>query len=143
MSLGVAEQKKRIFSIPAGANFLGDLADALATQFDLANNPEALADALIYVPNRRSERALAFAIHKAAGGKACLLPMIRALGDLETSDPPPSAEAALANLPPVISSAERLGRLGGRDGLLRGSMTETSTLAMPASSRPRLIRPTV
>ena len=111
MSLGFAEQDKRIFSIPAGANFLGDLANTLAKEFDLANNPEALADALIYVPNRRSERALAFAIHKAAGGKACLLPMIRALGDLETSDPPPSAEAALANLPPVISPAERLGRL--------------------------------
>ena len=111
MSLGFAEHDKRIFSIPAGADFLGDLADALAREFDLANNTEALADALIYVPNRRSERALAFAVHRAAGGKACLLPMIRALGDLETSDPPPSAEAALADLPPVISPAERLGRL--------------------------------
>ncbi|GAB5456760.1 MAG: double-strand break repair protein AddB [Henriciella sp.] len=111
MSLGFAGQDKRIFSIPAGADFLGDLAEALAKEFDLANNPEALADALIYVPNRRSERALAFAIHRAAGGRACLLPMIRALGDLETSDPPPSAEAALADLPPVISPAERLGRL--------------------------------
>ena len=111
MSLGFAEHDKRIFSIPAGADFLGDLADALVKEFDLANNPEALADALIYVPNRRSERALAFAVHRAAGGKACLLPMIRALGDLETSDPPPSAEAALADLPPVISPAERLGRL--------------------------------
>ena len=67
MSLGFTEHDKRIFSIPAGANFLGDLAEALAREFDLANNPEALADALIYVPNRRSERALAFAIHKAAG----------------------------------------------------------------------------
>lgn len=101
----------KVFSIPAGANFLGDLASVLARETDLANNPEALADALIYVPNRRSERALAFEIHQAAGGKACLLPMIRALGDLETSDPPPSAEAALADLPPAISPAGRIGSL--------------------------------
>jgi ATP-dependent helicase/nuclease subunit B len=100
-----------VFSIPAGADFLGELAKQLAQETDLANNPEALADALIYVPNRRSERTLAFALHQAAGGKACLLPNIRALGDLETSDPPPSAEAALANLPPVISPAARIGAL--------------------------------
>ena len=100
-----------VFSIPAGANFLGELAEQLARESDLANNPEALADALIYVPNRRSERTLAFALHQAAGGKACLLPNIRALGDLESSDPPPSAEAALADLPPVISPAARIGAL--------------------------------
>lgn len=111
MSMLFGDHSRRVFSIPAGADFLGDLASALADDLDLANNPEALADALIYVPNRRSERALAFAIHRAAGGKACLLPNIRALGDLETSDPPPSAEAALAGLPPVVSPAERLGRL--------------------------------
>lgn len=101
----------RVFSIPAGADFLGDMAQVLADELHLRENPEALADALIYVPNRRSERALAFALHKAAGGKACLLPMIRALGDLETSDPPPSAEAALADLPPMISPAQRIGTL--------------------------------
>ena len=100
-----------VFSIPAGADFLGELAKQLAQEADLANNPEALADALIYVPNRRSERTLAFALHQAAGGKACLLPNIRALGDLETSDPPPNAEAALADLPPVISPAARIGAL--------------------------------
>lgn len=100
-----------VFSIPAGANFLGELAAQLARETDLANNPEALADALIYVPNRRSERTLAFALHQAAGGTACLLPNIRALGDLESSDPPPSAEAALADLPPVISPASRIGAL--------------------------------
>lgn len=130
MTFGSGDQDKRIYSIPAGADFLGDLAEALASEFDLANNPEALADALIYVPNRRSERALAFAIHRAAGGKACLLPMIRALGDLETSDPPPSAEAALADLPPVISPAERLGRL---TRLVMAYFEATST-GMPAVS---------
>ena len=101
----------KVFSIPAGANFLAELAATLARDTGLNDNPEALADALIYVPNRRSERALAFALHQAAGGKACLLPNIRALGDLETDEPPPSAEAALADLPPVISPAARIGGL--------------------------------
>ena len=101
----------KVFSIPAGANFLAELTATLARDTGLKDNPEALADALIYVPNRRSERALAFALHQAAGGKACLLPNIRALGDLETDEPPPSAETALADLPPVISPASRIGGL--------------------------------
>ena len=101
----------KVYSIPAGANFLGVMARTLAETLDLRNNPEALADALIYVPNRRSERALAFALHQAAGATACLLPNIRALGDLETDEPPPSAEAALADLPPVVSPAYRIGAL--------------------------------
>lgn len=100
-----------VYSIPAGANFLAELTRALAQETGLMDDPEALADALIYVPNRRSERALGFALHQAAGGKACLLPNIRALGDLETDEPPPSAESALADLPPVISPSSRIGEL--------------------------------
>jgi len=101
----------RVYSIPAGANFLAELTQTLARETGLRDNPEALADALIYVPNRRSERALGFALHQAAGGQACLLPTIRALGDLETDEPPPSAEAALADLPPALSPAQRIGGL--------------------------------
>ena len=120
----------KVFSIPAGANFLGEFAQQLAAETNLKAHPEALADALIYVPNRRSERALAFALHRAAGGEAVLLPSIRALGDLETSDPPPSAEAALADLPPVISPAQRIG------GLTRLVMAyfEANKVSMPAVS---------
>lgn len=106
-----APDAPRVYSIPPGANFLGELAETLARETGLDDNPEALADALVYVPNRRSERALAFALHKVSGRNACLLPDIRALGDLETEDPPPSAETALANLPPVISPAARIGGL--------------------------------
>ena len=101
----------KVYTIPPGANFLAELADVLAMETGLTSDPEALADALIYVPNRRSERALAFALHNAGGRAASLLPDIRALGDLETDDAPPSAETALADLPPVMSSAERIGRL--------------------------------
>lgn len=101
----------KVFSIPPGANFLDELALVLARELGLDRDPEALADALIYVPNRRSERALAFALNKAGGRGACLLPDIRALGDLETDEPPPSAEAALADLPPVMSPGTRIGSL--------------------------------
>ncbi|MEQ9314448.1 MAG: double-strand break repair protein AddB, partial [Henriciella sp.] len=101
----------KLRTIPPGANFLKELARALAAEKDLANRPDALADDLIYLPNRRSARALALAIFEAAGGKAVLMPEIRPLGDLETDEPPPGAESALADLPPAISSAERLGRL--------------------------------
>ncbi|MEM9378171.1 MAG: double-strand break repair protein AddB, partial [Pseudomonadota bacterium] len=106
-----AAAQNKIFTMPAGADFLAALAHGLAAESGLKDNPEALADALIYVPNRRSERALAFAIHQAAGGKACLLPSIRALGDLDSDDPPPSAEAAFARLPPALEATERLGAL--------------------------------
>lgn len=103
--------RPNVFSIPAGANFLAELTKTLAQETGLNENPEALADALIYVPNRRSASALAFALHQVAGAKACLLPNIRALGDLESDEPPPSAEAALADLPPVVSPAARIGGL--------------------------------
>jgi len=111
MSALFGPDRSKVYTIPPGANFLDELAEALAADTGLHDNPEALADALIYVPNRRSQHALGFALHKAGGRKASLLPDIRALGDLETDDPPPSAEAALADLPPVISPAKRIGGL--------------------------------
>ncbi|WP_300377269.1 double-strand break repair protein AddB [Henriciella sp.] len=101
----------KVRTIPAGADTLTALATTLAREKDFATHPDALADDLIYVPNRRSARALALALHRAAGGKALLMPDIRPLGDLESDEPPPGAESALADLPPAISPAERLGRL--------------------------------
>ena len=101
----------RIYTIPAGENFLDALAQTLSDQLGLRDNPEALADALIYVPNARSKMALVFSLIRASGRGACLLPDIRALGDLESDEAPPSAEAALADLPPAIESATRIGEL--------------------------------
>lgn len=101
----------RVFTIPPGANFLKALALELAARYGLADKPEALAEAIIYVPNPRSERALGFALHQISSNGACLLPDIRALGELEDDPPPPSAEVALADLPPAISPAERIGGL--------------------------------
>ncbi len=101
----------KLWTIPPGEAFLDRLADTLAGRFDLRNDPAALADALIYVPNRRSARALAFALYRAAGGGAILPPEIRALGDLESDDPPTGAEEALAGLGPALSPGRRLGAL--------------------------------
>ena len=101
----------RLRTIPPGANFLNELARALVTEKDVAAHPDALADDLIYVPNRRSARALALAIYRAAGIKTLLMPEIRPLGDLETDEPPPGVESALADLPPALSGADRLGQL--------------------------------
>ncbi|MBU4567548.1 MAG: double-strand break repair protein AddB [Alphaproteobacteria bacterium] len=107
-----AECAPKTWTIPPGTDFLGSLASLLAKEFDLAARPDALADAIIYVPNRRSARALTLALFDALGGGSTLLPPdIRTLGDLETEEPPPVSEAAIAALPPALSQAKRQGAL--------------------------------
>lgn len=102
----------RVWCVPAGAPFLSALAGALADAVNLRESPEALADGVVYLPNRRSARAFAEALHAAAGGRQTLLmPEIRALGDLETDDAPPGLDAAFADLGPALSDAKRLGTL--------------------------------
>ncbi len=74
----------KVWTIPPGTDFLGSLAKALEQSFELRRKPDALADAIIYVPNRRSARALTLALFDALGpGKTLLPPDIRTLGDLE------------------------------------------------------------
>ncbi|WP_291071332.1 double-strand break repair protein AddB [Hyphomonas sp.] len=107
-----AEGARKVWTIPPGTDFLGSLARVLAEAFDLKHKPDALADALIYVPNRRSARALTLALFDTLGGVGTLLPPdIRTLGDLETDEPPPVSEAAIASLPPALSPAKRQGAL--------------------------------
>ncbi|MEN0079594.1 MAG: PD-(D/E)XK nuclease family protein [Pseudomonadota bacterium] len=107
-----APESPRLWTVPAGVPFLAAVANALANAVDLTNHPDALAEGVIYVPNRRSARALALALHQAAGPDATLLmPQIRALGDLETDDAPPGVDAAFADLGPALPEAKRLGAL--------------------------------
>ena len=75
----------RWFTIPAHRPFVEDLAAGL---LGLAQDrPDALADAVVLLPNRRAGRALTEAF--AAGeGRPVLLPEIRALGDLEQYERP-------------------------------------------------------
>lgn len=106
-----ADGSSRIFTIPPGAPFLKCLAETLVKETGADKNASALADALIYVPNRRSARELASAFFEATGKSAFLPPEIRALGDLENQEPPVGTEEAIAGLGPALPPAKRLGEL--------------------------------
>ena len=101
----------KVWFIPSGVPFLRHLAETLARATGLRDDPAALSSALIYVPNRRSARALALELFQVSGGRAILPPDIRALGDLETDEPPSGAEEALTDLGPAVPAAKRLGAL--------------------------------
>ncbi len=104
----------RIFTLSPARPFLRALAGQLALESDLRSDPAALADALIYVPNRRSARQLALELFDAAGAPgALLMPQIRALGDLDDTAAIHGAEAALADLPPPLDEPARLSALIG------------------------------
>ena len=120
----------RVWTIPPGTDFLRALAGTLAGETGLDAKPEALADAIIYVPNRRSARALARALFDAAGGKAILPPDIRTLGDIE-ADEAPSVDAARSGLPPPMSAARRLGAL---TRLVQAFYEKAYEITPPASS---------
>ena len=78
--------RPRLYTIPPSAPFLSTLASAVLNG-DLpvpgGAKPDALElpRAIIYLPTRRAVRALRDAFLEAAGGRAVLLPSIRALGD--------------------------------------------------------------
>ena len=126
----LAPDSPKVWTIPPGMDFLKALAETLAAATDLKTNPAALADALIYVPNRRSARALALALYEASGGQPILPPDIRALGDLETEEPPSGAEEALTDLGPPLSAAKRLGALAR----LVMKFYDASGIALPPAS---------
>ena len=77
-----------VFSIPAGSRFLDVLVEALmegkiVPGFIPRENSLLLPTATIYVPNRRTARALGLAFLDADGPKARLLPSIKTLGDAD------------------------------------------------------------
>ncbi len=85
--------RPRLYTIPPSAPFLTSLARAvlagdLPIPGGVAPDPLALPRATLYLPTRRAARALREAFLAAAGGRATLLPRIRALGD-------PDEDAAL------------------------------------------------
>lgn len=96
----------RWFSIPAHRPFLDDLATGIH-QGLAARGPEALADATVLVPNRRAARALSQSFVKATGGRALVLPQIRALGDLDEGEPPFEPGDIALGLPVAISPWRR------------------------------------
>ena len=101
----------RLFTLPPGADFLGELARTLIEVTDARHYPEALGDALVFVPNRRSARALAARLFTELGRPAFLPPDIRPLGDAGDNDPALLGELASIDVRPPMPSGARLGVL--------------------------------
>ena len=81
----------RIFTVPPGAPFLETLADALldgvlVPGFSRDAGPLGLAAATVYVPTRRSARALGATMASRLGGVSALLPRIVPLGALDDTE---------------------------------------------------------
>ena len=96
----------RWFSVAAHRPFLDDIAFALDAAF-AGSGPEALADALVFTPTRRSVRELSQAFVRAAGVRALLLPQIRAIGDLDEGEPPFEPGELALDLPPGVTPLRR------------------------------------
>jgi ATP-dependent helicase/nuclease subunit B len=92
----------RWFSIPAHRPFLADLAAGLIAGLD----SEALSQAVVLTPTRRSARMLAAAFADASPG-GLLLPQIRPIGDLEEGEPPFEPGELTLDLPAAISPWRR------------------------------------
>ena len=109
----------RWFSIPAHRPFLADLARGLL----YALPGEALAEASVLLPSRRSARALAEAFLESTDQRALLLPQIRALGDLEENEPPFEPGDLALDMPAAIAPYRRrfeLARLTAENAGLLG-----------------------
>jgi ATP-dependent helicase/nuclease subunit B len=100
----------RLRAAPASAAFLEVLANAMASELTKKNDPFALSDALVLLPNRRGARGLMDAFAKRLGG-AALLPTIRPLGDPHADDDPGVWGADLIGdeiAPPIDKMQRRL-----------------------------------
>ena len=115
----------RWFNIAAHRTFLDDLARGL-----LAALPGAtLAEAVVLLPSRRAARALAEAFVGAGGGKALLLPQVRALGDLDEGEPPFEPGDLVLDAPSAIGPLRRrfeLARLVSEHAPLLGRAIDAS-----------------
>ena len=101
----------RVFTLPAGADFLGDLAKTLIDVTGAREHPEQLSDALVFVPNRRSARALAARLFSELNSPGFLPPDIRPLGDAGDNDPALLGELTDVDVRPPMPKGSRLGAL--------------------------------
>lgn len=113
LSLGLPEPlfggpAPRLRAIPASEPFLDLLAEAMIAALKRDDDPFALADALVLLPNRRSARGLIDAFAHRLGG-AALLPAIRPLGDPHADDDPDiwGADPISAGILPPIDKMQR------------------------------------
>ena len=128
-----AQPGPRWRTIPAHRPFVEDLASGLIESL-APLGPEALSDAVVLTPTRRAARSLAEAFVAVGGGRAVLLPQIRALGDLDEGEPPFEPGELALDLPPAISPWRRrfeLARLvADNDHLLERSLDAVSALEL-------------
>ena len=96
----------RWFTIAAHRPFVEDLARGLTASL-LPLGPQALSEATVLTPNQRGARALAEAFLTVSGGRAVLLPQVRALGDLDEGEPPFEPGVLALDLPPAVSAYRR------------------------------------
>lgn len=101
-----AGARPRWFTIPAHRPFVEDLAQGLLDGLG-ADDPEALADAVILLPTRRGARELVGAFLRASKDRPLLPPQVRALGDLEEGEPPFEPGDLALDLPPAIGAHQR------------------------------------
>ncbi|MAK61178.1 MAG: double-strand break repair protein AddB [Ponticaulis sp.] len=123
----------RLFTLPAGSDFLGELARSLIEITNAQATPEALANALIFVPNRRSARALAARLFQELNQPAFLPPDIRPLGDAGDNDPALLGELASIDVRPPMPAGARLGALSHMVMQWHESRGESLTLASAMS----------
>ena len=98
-----------VYTVPSGVSFLDALARGILD--DNRDAPHEIADTQVFLPTRRSCRALRDAFLRVSGGEALILPRLRALGDIDTDDAMAGFEgsdiAASAGGPPAIDRMHR------------------------------------
>lgn len=95
-----------LHAIPPQVPFLEALALGVLARLP-ADAPEALARVTILLPTRRAARGLREAFLRAAGGRALLLPRMRALAGLSTEEAEELALPDLLDLPPAVAPLTR------------------------------------
>jgi ATP-dependent helicase/nuclease subunit B len=113
LSLGLPEPlfggpAPRLRCAPASAAFLDLIAEAMVAELARSDDPFALSDALVLLPNRRAAGGLIDAFAKRLGG-AAVLPTIRHLGDPQADDDPNvwGADPLGAEISPAIDKMQR------------------------------------
>ncbi|MCY1707070.1 hypothetical protein [Pannonibacter sp. SL95] len=103
---------RRIFTIPASADFSRELIAALAEGrliegFRPLDDPLLLSTVTLYLPTRRAARNLPMLVQQIFGGRPVLLPRIRPLGDVDEEAQVLEAVADGEALPPELPLLER------------------------------------
>lgn len=123
----------RVRAAPASAAFLEVLVEAMVEALWRADDPFALSDALVLLPNRRAARGLMDAFANKLGG-AALLPTIRPLGDLDDDPdvwgPEPIALAAPPAIPATRQRMELAALIRKRDAMEGGAADPARAIAM-------------